>query len=98
TGTRTAPRVSQDRARVTVTARSPARPESSQNCDRPDSISSPPNVHPAGSSVMHGTNVAEGTDCAIRIRTLPWLQVGALGGPADRSTRHPVSPTASTAA
>ena len=57
-------------SKVTVTASVPARSESSQKIARPRSMRMPPCFHPAGRDATHGTDVADGTACAMRIIAL----------------------------
>src|ERR1700745_528486 len=66
-GIRWAPEVSQVAVRVTVTARPPARSESSQNSARPLLMLAPLAGQPDGSAAMHGSLAADGTACADKI-------------------------------
>src|SRR5215470_14550152 len=71
-----APEVSHLAVRVTVTARSPARSEFSQNCAWPFLISVLVAVQPDGSAAMQGSLAAEGTACADKIIECPMPQTG----------------------
>src|SRR3954449_9380771 len=70
-GISVAPSVVQDSVRRTSTARVPSRSESSQNRASPLVASRWWKAHPSGSAArMHGTQVADGTDWAMRITAL----------------------------
>src|SRR5215467_3669234 len=62
-----APEVSHLAVRVTVTARSPARSEFSQNCAWPFIISVLVAVQPDGSAAIQGSLADDGTACADKI-------------------------------
>ena len=69
--------VSQAAVRVTVTARGPARSESSQKLVLPLAMSAPPMLQPDGSAAMQGSRAADGTAWALRIIEWPVPQAGA---------------------
>ena len=71
-----APEVSQGAVRVTVTARGPARSESSEKPAFPLAMSVPPIVQPAGSAAMQGSRAVDGPP-APRIIEWPVPQAGA---------------------
>src|SRR5215471_14626020 len=73
-GTRMAPEVSHLAVRVTVTARSPARSEFSQNHAWPFLISVLVTVQPDGSAATQGSLADEGTACADKIIDAPMPQ------------------------
>ena len=52
--------------------------EFNQNHARPSRIATFPTCQPAGSDAMHGTAVADGTACAMRIIVLPVPHGGCL--------------------
>src|SRR5215468_11812919 len=71
-----APEVSHLAVRVTVTARFPARSESSQNLAWPFLMSVLSTVQPDGSSAMQISFADEGTACADKIIECPVPQTG----------------------
>ena len=84
----------------TSTAWLPPSSESSQNRARSWRTLTDPVSQPAGSAATHGTDVADGTDCAMRIMRLPVPHVGFPDRPAtsagvQQPERRPATPRTS---